>query len=1081
MSNLNRIVYLSEAEYQTLIDNGTITKGGRTITYSANDIYITPEMGPLDEYSTINTFPVIGKSGHIYVALDTNTLYRWDGIEYIEISGSPVQDVQVNGVSVLSNGVANIPKADGYTFGAVKVVASNGIYSSGGTLQINKANSEQIKEGIATFHPIVPYNEYEATFYGLAKAAGADMKDIASTTVGVYPDTQKIAIRAMLDAASPSIINIQASQPSTVDTKIWIDNDADSIIQVPTVTELNTSITTAISDTIAIQPTAPSNINNKIWIDTDTDTVQLPTIADMNSKADKTDTVLETTLSRGRMANTTVGEGSFAFGLAVEASGSYSTSFGTGIASGFLSFSLGNTTVASGASSVAMGSRSVASGMAAHAEGIDTTASGNYSYAEGIGTIAARAYQHVQGKFNIADSNGTYSLIIGNGAYDTPSNAYALTWTGDGKYAGDVYVGCNSDSTGGTKVATLTDISTKVDKVALDDAGISARTYTELFGGEFSVTTATTSGYNSPYARASVTGRISKHYTHRVTVNGTEYVLRTRLWYSASNGNIKVYEYLGNLGLYLSSTSGMPGGTDNVPFVIISDLNNSSSIDVLTSTAGTYTIKVEQIGKTQEELPKSLIWEDDYVPIEKSNNGGTYNGFSIGVNELINTRGTVAFGYGNRIENEFGFALGEANILKCSSSYVEGSGNEITGFNSMAHSNHVEGYLNKFTNLGICNHIEGMSNTSNQIVSNIHVEGASNTINGSGTVVHIEGVSNISNGASSSHIEGVYNIANGSNMHIQGAYNVADTKHSNWVANTSYNVGDYIYKTYVDSSTPYGPFICITSNSDSTFDVSKWKKIPGTSDTAMLIGNGTADNARSNALKIDWLGNARFNGNVYVGCNADSTGGTRLPHDVQVNGTSVVSDGVANVPVASDNDFGVIKTNTNYGTQIAYGNLATVGASGSDIQAGTNGYKIIAPKTQHSATFYGLAKAAGDTTQSTSSNAVGAYTDSAKASIKSMLGIIDGSTGTVTVTGTTPTITAVENTRYVCGEVATLTITPPASGICIVRFTSGTTPTVLTASGVIWPEWFDDTDLEAEQVYEICITDGYGAVMSWAQ
>ena len=97
-----------------------------------------------------------------------------------------------------------------------------------------------------------------------------------------------------------------------------------------------------------------------------------------------------------------------------------------------------------------------------------------------------------------------------------------------------------------------------------------------------------------------------------------------------------------------------------------------------------------------------------------------------------------------------------------------------------------------------------------------------------------------------------------------------------------------------------------------------------------------------------------------------------------------------------------------------------------------------------------------------------------------MLGIVDGSTGTVDVTGTTPTITAVENKRYVCGEVATLTITPPASGICIVRFTSGTTATVLTATGVVWPEWFDATALEAERVYEICITDGYGMVMSWA-
>jgi len=204
-------------------------------------------------------------------------------------------------------------------------------------------------------------------------------------------------------------------------------------------------------------------------------------------------------------------------------------------------------------------------------------------------------------------------------------------------------------------------------------------------------------------------------------------------------------------------------------------------------------------------------------------------------------------------------------------------------------------------------------------------------------------------------------------------------------------------------------------------------------------------------------------------------------HDVQVNGTSVVSNGVANVPIASTSNLGLIKPKNGFGISVnSAGQIYTVKPITAEIKAGTHQYNSIVPYNQHESVFYGLAKAAGDSTQSASSNAVGTYTDSAKASIKSMLGIVDGSTGTVSVTGTTPSITAVENTRYVCGEVVTLTITPPASGICIIRFTSGTTPTVLTATGVVWPEWFDDTALETERVYEICITDGYGAVMSWA-
>ena len=204
--------------------------------------------------------------------------------------------------------------------------------------------------------------------------------------------------------------------------------------------------------------------------------------------------------------------------------------------------------------------------------------------------------------------------------------------------------------------------------------------------------------------------------------------------------------------------------------------------------------------------------------------------------------------------------------------------------------------------------------------------------------------------------------------------------------------------------------------------------------------------------------------------------------DVKVNGTSVVNNGVADIPVANDIDIlGVVKAHVGYGTHINNsGALIIQNATSEHIKGSTGSYRPITPSQQDASTFYGLAKASGDTTQSASSNAVGTYTDNAKASIKSMLGIVDGSTSTVSIIGTTPSITAVENTRYTCGEVGTLTITPPASGICIVRFTSGTTPTVLTATGVVWPAWFDATDLEANTTYEICITDGYGAVMSWA-
>lgn len=94
------------------------------------------------------------------------------------------------------------------------------------------------------------------------------------------------------------------------------------------------------------------------------------------------------------------------------------------------------------------------------------------------------------------------------------------------------------------------------------------------------------------------------------------------------------------------------------------------------------------------------------------------------------------------------------------------------------------------------------------------------------------------------------------------------------------------------------------------------------------------------------------------------------------------------------------------------------------------------------------------------------------------LPLASGEVQVVNVSGANPTITAEYNKRYVCGEVATLTITPASQGCTDVLFTSGTTPTVLNLPQTVkMPSWFT---VEANKTYEISILDGvYGAVMSW--
>lgn len=222
---------------------------------------------------------------------------------------------------------------------------------------------------------------------------------------------------------------------------------------------------------------------------------------------------------------------------------------------------------------------------------------------------------------------------------------------------------------------------------------------------------------------------------------------------------------------------------------------------------------------------------------------------------------------------------------------------------------------------------------------------------------------------------------------------------------------------------------------------------------------------------------------IEVGANCEETtiAGENIK-DVQVNGVSVLQDGVANVPVASNSSFGVTKGNINQGVGVdsVSKNLYVSQASDSQVKAGISVYKPITPANQHIATFYGLAKAAGSD-EKNSTLPVGQYTESAKSAIQTMLGVEQGVSFVESVSGTAVTINGIANTRYMCGEVTTITITPPSIGTIDVLFKSGSTVAVLTVPNTVkWPVWFDATALDTDTTYELVITDGvYGGVMAW--
>lgn len=170
--------------------------------------------------------------------------------------------------------------------------------------------------------------------------------------------------------------------------------------------------------------------------------------------------------------NEASGNFSHAEGSETEATGEYTHAEGFRTAATFgCAHAEGFGSNASGESSHAEGNMTTASGACAHAEGAFTIASGNDSHAQGYLTVAASKLQSVRGAANVPDPDEKFADIIGMGDFDGTTvnharNIEATTYGGDKFMLGDVYVGANDDSTGGTKVTKLTDFVPEYDTAA---------------------------------------------------------------------------------------------------------------------------------------------------------------------------------------------------------------------------------------------------------------------------------------------------------------------------------------------------------------------------------------------------------------------------------------------------------------------------------------------------------------------------------------------------------------------------------------------------------------------------------------
>ena len=198
-----------------------------------------------------------------------------------------------------------------------------------------------------------------------------------------------------------------------------------------------------------------------------------------------------------------------------------------------------------------------------------------------------------------------------------------------------------------------------------------------------------------------------------------------------------------------------------------------------------------------------------------------------------------------------------------------GTGFESNIFNSLYNTasgsmSHAEGHMTSAN--GNTSHAEGYGTLAKN--TSAHAEGYRTEANGFGA--HAEGDSCSAMDASA-HAEGYNTVATGKRAHAEGYETLA-----------------FGYQSHSEGSNTEALQTASHAEGKGTVADSKYQHVQGTynisddsSTYAHIVGNGTADDARSNAHTLDWNGNAWFKGKVYVGGSSQS-GGTALASTLAV-------------------------------------------------------------------------------------------------------------------------------------------------------------------------------------------------------
>lgn len=274
---------------------------------------------------------------------------------------------------------------------------------------------------------------------------------------------------------------------------------------------------------------------------------------------------------------------------------------------------------------------------------------------------------------------------------------------------------------------------------------------------------------------------------------------------------------------------------------------------------------------------------------------GTGNG-----SEIFNSASNVASGNASHAE-------GCDTTASDYATHAEGAGT-VAG----AEASHAEGRNNEIKAGATAAHVEGANNTVEASAVTGHAEGQGNTVKG--MYAHAEGGGNVAQGIYS-HTEGGNNQAIGPYVHAEGANNIVSGEVAHAEGNNNNVSGYYAHAEGINNEIKAGAMAAHVEG-EGNIASGVHQHVQGryneeNADMAFILGNGTDDNNRSNAVMIDWNGNAGITGDMHIGGDTHVDGavhavGAEFTEDITVNGKKVLVEGDAVTEVSAENISGVL-------------------------------------------------------------------------------------------------------------------------------------------------------------------------------